>query len=74
MLSNLAEQVKIVSKEHNGSKARTHLGTAPQKNEVDLLKYIDTSIKKPVRGSNYGILLPLETEVCNVKFERASSV
>ncbi|KAG1146494.1 hypothetical protein G6F37_004663 [Rhizopus arrhizus] len=74
MLRNLAEQVKIICKEHNGSKASTLLGTAPQKDEVDLLKFIDTSIKKPARGSNYGILLPLETEVCNVKFERASSV
>jgi hypothetical protein len=63
MLRNLAEQIKIISKEHNGSKASTLLGTAPQKDEVDLLKFIDTSIKKPVRGSNYGILLLLETEV-----------
>lgn len=73
MSKQLSDQISIIKKEHNDYETDKLLCLGGKKKE-SLLKYIDTSIKKPVRGTSYGILLPLESEDYHIKYQPPRSV
>ncbi|KAI8382445.1 hypothetical protein BD560DRAFT_487289 [Blakeslea trispora] len=60
MLSNLINSIDRIKKEHQKAKTNNILGRKGE--DEELLSFVNDDIKKPVRGANYGILLPEEEE------------
>lgn len=63
----MANIVEVMKKERNKARSESLLGVRSA--DENLLGFVNTDIKNPVRGASYGVLLPeedgCEASICN---------